>query len=326
MQEMNLRRRIRRRLASLAFGPRELCQFCNLGLKDPQCDIKVWLVGTKGARDVTARNVLAATRPLSIGIGLEDDEDFRKPPSNQVSLEFRSAQPPETLLGKMSLTFDDSIPLEEGGVLCLFKTRHPANYCQARTLVWKRYLNFSYAQWKNERGPNPPKVRMVASELHSLFVFYICPRPVVLVSVVDGEAGNIFPMDLVGPIGYGQFSIALHAASKPLPLIERSGRIALSSVPVAKVSLAYQMGQNHNKASVCWSSVPFSLIGSPSFCLPIPEFALRVRELQLVDVRPMGSHVLIICRVVADNALADGLQFFQAHGFYDEWRKQAILH
>lgn len=325
MQEMNLQRRIRRRLASLAFGPQELCQFCNLGLKDPQCDIKVWLVGTKVVRDVTTRNVLAATRPLSIGIGLEDDEDFRNLSSNRVFLEFRSAHPPETLLGKVSLAFADSIRLEEGGTLCLFTTRHPANYCQARTLVWKRYLNFSYAQWKNERGPKPPKVRMVASELHSLFVFYICPRPVVLVSVVDGEAGNIFPMDLVGPIGHRQFSIALHATSRGLPLIERSGRVALSSVPVAKMSLAYQMGQNHNKASVCWSSVPFSLIASPSFYLPIPEFALRVRELQVVDVRAMGSHVLIICRLVADNSFVDGLQFFQAHGFYDEWRKQAIL-
>ncbi len=326
MQEMNLRRRIRRRLASLAFGPQELCQFCNLGLKDPQCDIKVWLVGTKGARDVTARNVLAATRPLSIGIGLENDEDFRELSSNQVFLEFRSAHPPETLLGKVNLTFTGSIPLEGDGALCLFNARHPSNYCQARTLVWKRYLNFSYAQWKNERGPSPPKVRMVGSELHSLFVFYICPRPVVLVSVADGQAGNIFPMDLVGPIGHQQFSLALHATSKGLPLIERSGRIALSSVPVAKMSLAYQMGQNHNKASICWSSVPFPLIASPRLCLPIPEFALRVRELQLVDVRPTGSHVLIICRVVTDHAFVDGLQFFQAHGFYDEWRKQAILH
>ena len=326
MQEINLRKRIRRRLASLAFGPQEFGQFCNLGLKDPQSDIKVWLVGTNGTRDVTTRNVVTATRPLSIGIGLEDDEDFRKLSSNHVFLEFRSAHPPETLLGKVGLAFADSIPLEEGGALCLFSTHRPANFCQARTLVWKRYLNFSYAQWKNERGPNPPKVRMVATELHSLFVFYICPRPVVLVSVVDGEAGNIFPMDLVGPIGQGQFSIALHATSKGLPLIERSGRIALSSVPISKMSLAYQMGQNHNKASVCWSSVPFPLIASPSFYLPIPEFALRVRELQLVKVRPMGSHVLIICRVMADNAFVDGLQFFQAHGFYDEWRRQAILH
>ena len=325
MQKMTLRRRIRGRLAAIAFGPQELCQFCNLGLKDPQCDIKVWLVGTKGVRDVTARNVLAATRPLSIGIGLEDDKDFREHSSNHVFLEFRSAQPPEILLGRVTLTFADSIPLEGGGALCLFSTRHPVNYCQARTLVWRRYLNFSYAQWKNERGPNPPKVRMVARELHSLFVFYICPRPVVLVSVVDGEAGNIFPMDLVGPIGYTQFSIALHATSKGLPLIERSGRIALSSVPVAKMSLAYQMGQNHNQASVCWSSVPIPLIASPRFGLPIPEFALRVRELQVIDVRPMGSHVLIICRVAEDNALSDGLQFFQAHGFYDEWRKQAVL-
>jgi len=321
---MNLQKRLRRRLSSLAFGPQDLSQFCNLGLRDPQLDIKVWLVGAETRRDVTGRNVLAATRPLTIGIGLEDDRGLTAMLRNQFVLEFRCTNAGKTLLGKMSLVFTDSIWLEEGGHLCLFRTHHPVNYCQPRSLVWKRYLHFSYLQWRNQRGPNPAKIRMVASELHALFVFYICPRPVVLVSVVDGEESNVFPMDLLGPIGDKHLSLALHVTSKALPLIERSGRVVLSSVPVEKIPLAYQLGQNHNKASVSWSSVPFSLNFSSDFHMPIPEFALRVRELQVLHMRSMGSHALIICRVVSDSLIRNRLQFFQAHGFYEEWRKQAI--
>lgn len=321
---MNLQRRIRRRIASVAFGPHELSQFCNLGLRDPQPHIKVWLTDSETTRDVTERNVLVATRPLTVGIGVEDVRELTAMSSSQSVLEFRCVDAARTLLGKMRLAFVDRIRLEGEGLLCLFRTDHPVNYCQARNLIWKRYLHFSYLQWRNQHGPNPAKIRMVASELHALFIFYICPRPVVLVSVADNGASNIFPMDLVGPIGDKHFSLALHVTSKALPLIERSGRIVLSSVPVEKMPLAYRLGQNHNEASVPWSSVPFSLNFSSAFHIPIPEFALRVRELQVVEMQPMGSHALIICRVVSDNSVTAGLQFFQAHGFYDEWRKQAI--
>jgi flavin reductase (DIM6/NTAB) family NADH-FMN oxidoreductase RutF len=320
---MNSRSHLRRFVAALAFGPEGLSQFCNLGLTDPQSDIKVWLVGMNAARDVTLRNVLAATRPLTVGIGLED---VAPPvfPGSRFALEFREVKGSQRLLGKVSLVFAGAVRLENDGWLHLFRTRQPANYCQAKTILWKRYLHSSYAQWRSEKGPHPPKVRMVASELHALFVFYICPRPVMLVSVVDGTDLNIFPMDLIGPIGRQHFSIALHTASKALPLIERSRRLALSSIPVDKFRLAYQLGPNHNQTSMSRTSFPFSLGVSPNLCFPVPEFALRVRELEVIEVQRMGSHALVICRVAADRPLMNGLQFFQAHGFYEEWRRQAI--
>jgi flavin reductase (DIM6/NTAB) family NADH-FMN oxidoreductase RutF len=324
VRQMNLQRRIRRGLSSLAFGPQELSQFCSLGLRDPQSHIEVRLVGAETIHDVTGRNVLAATRPLTVGLGLEDDRELAAVSRSPHVLEFRCANSAKTLLGTMSLTLIDSIRLEEGRVLCLFRTRHPVNYCQPRNLIWKRYLHFSYLQWRNQRGPNPAKIRMVASELHALFVFYICPRPVVVVTVSDGEASNVFPMDLIGPISDQHFSLALHMTSKALPSIQRSGRVVLSDVPVERIPLAYRLGQNHNEISVPWSSVPFSFNLSSDFRMPVPEFALRVRELQVMETRNMGSHALIICRVVSDNSITNGLQFFQAHGFYEEWKKQAI--
>ena len=319
---MNLRKQLRRALAALAFGPRELAQFCALGLPDPQRDIKVWLVGMGAPRDVTDRNVLAATRPLVVGIGLGDDGIRRAVPQRRLGLEFREARGDQALLGTVGLQFVDAIGLEGEESVCLFRTRRPANYCQPRSLLWRRYLDFAYAQWRQQRGPNPPEIPMVASELHALFVLYICPRPIVLVSVVDGDAGNIFPMDLIGQIGTRHFSLALH--TQAVPFIERSRRVALSSVPVEAMPLAYQLGRNHRKASVEWASLPFSLTKSAAFGLPVPIFSPRVRELEVVQSRDMGSHRLFICTLVEERPIADGLQFFQAHGFYEEWRRQAI--
>jgi flavin reductase (DIM6/NTAB) family NADH-FMN oxidoreductase RutF len=321
---MNLGERLRHSIAAVAFGPREFSQFCNLGLKDPQGEIKVWLTGMGAPRDVTRRNVVAAARPLLIGVGLDDLGNPALLSRNDLTLEFRDGNFGQTLLGTTGLKFIDALELEKGERLCLFRTHSPANYCCSKTLLWRRYLDFAYQQWRNERGPAAPEIRMIASELHALFVFYICPRPVVLVSVVDGESGNLFPMDLIGPIGRHHFSLALHASSKGLPLIEHSRRIALSSVPVEKMPLAHRLGKNHNKERIDWASLPFTLTASSTFALPVPAFSLRVREMEVVTVRNLTSHTLFICKVVDEHCCAEGLQFFQAHGFYEGWRKRAI--
>jgi hypothetical protein len=42
-------------------------------------------------------------------------------------------------------------------------------------------------------------------EVHSMSVFYICPRPVVLATVAEGNAGNVFPMNLMGAIDEDYF-------------------------------------------------------------------------------------------------------------------------
>lgn len=311
-------RQLRRGLAALAFGPRTLSQFCALGLAEPQRDIEVRLVGMGAPRDVTARNVLAATRPLIVGIALDET------PPRRLDLEFREARSGQALLGKLGLECVDAVGLEDKQRLCLFRTRHPANYCRPRSVLWRRYLDFWYAEWRKQRGPNPPDIQMVASELFALLIFYICPRPVVLVSVADGDTGNMFPMDLIGQIGPRHFSLALHTTAKSVPLIERTRRVALSSVPVEAMRWAFQLGKNHHKASVDWASLPFSLTTSPAFGLPVPTFSRRVRELEVVQSRDMGSHRMFICTVAQDSPVTDGPQFFQAHGLYDAWRAQAL--
>lgn len=42
--------------------------------------------------------------------------------------------------------------------------------------------------------------------------------------------------------------------------------------------------------------MPFDLTASQAFGLPIPELALAVREMEVEEVRALGSHRLFICR------------------------------
>jgi flavin reductase (DIM6/NTAB) family NADH-FMN oxidoreductase RutF len=320
---MTLVRKMRTVLKRVAFGPEGFPQFCSLGLRDPQSRIQVLLRTRDVHVDVTPRNVIACAKPLTIGIALQDQGSSIFLTSEHCSLEFHERGAGGRLLGKVGLMRSDTVPLQDGRVF-LYHPIDPRNYCLPHSLLWRRYLEFAYQQWRSLKGPKAPEIRMSASDLHALLVFYICPRPVFLVSVVDGEKGNLFPMDLVGSVGEQHLSLALHNTSTGLPLIERSRRVVLSSVPADHMRLAYKLGESHKREQIDWSSVPFALGTSSSFDLPIPEFALRVRELEVGEIRVLGSHTFLICRVVADETRSDGLQFFQAHAFYLPWRQQAL--
>jgi len=216
----------------------------------------------------------------------------------------------------------DTIPVGNREVF-LFEGRNCRNYCVPRAWLWMRYLYYAYQRWRSTKRSDAPDIRMTGRDVHCLLVCYICPRPVVLVSVMHGNLTNIFPMDLIGPIGLRYFSLALHSTSTAVPLMERSRRIALSSVPVEQTSVAYQLGKNHNKPCVDSHDLPFATMASPAFGLPVPQFSLRVREMQIEAVRTVGSYRLFLARTIEDQWRADGPQLFLVHGFYQTWKHRA---
>ena len=180
------------------------------------------------------------------GSGLKTIPDASAIQSASLFLDFSDCSGDHSVLGEIQLSYAQTIRIDDR-VLCLFKASNSINRCMPRNVVWRRYLDFARQQRRVAKGPSPPETRMVIREFFALSTFYICPRPVVLVSVVDGNASNLFPMDLIGPIGGQHFSLALHDTSTAVPLIEQSRRVALSSVPAEQISIAYALGQNHKK-------------------------------------------------------------------------------
>jgi flavin reductase (DIM6/NTAB) family NADH-FMN oxidoreductase RutF len=302
-------------LKRFVFGSTNLRQQCAIGLRDPQAEVRVWLHGLGAPRDVTCNHVMAAGRPLTLGIGLGDEGDAAIIGRSRPSLQFREGSGEKRLLGEITLEPTEVITVR-GEYLGLFETRSYRNYCLPSTRLWAFYSYYAYRRWRAWSRPKTSGFRMVTRELHTVFVFYICPRPVVLVSVTDGNVSNIFPMDLIGPIGNRHFSLALHNTSTAVPLIERSRRAALSSVPVEQTEVAYELGKNHKKPCVDWADVPFLTTLSATFRLPVPRFSLRVREMQIEAVRDVGSHKLFLAETIKDQQWADGLQLFFVHGIY----------
>jgi flavin reductase (DIM6/NTAB) family NADH-FMN oxidoreductase RutF len=165
---------------------------------------------------------------------------------------------------------------------------------------------------------------MVPLDLRCNHVFYMCPRPVVLVTVEHEGAGNMFPMDLIGPTDSEWYSMALRKTSPAIRLMQESRRIALASVPVQQKAIAYEMGKHHGKANIDWASLPFRTVPSTLYGLPVLEGALCVRDVHIQEFHEVGSHILFITTIeretFPENPLEDGSpQLFHAFSSYRQY-------
>src|ERR1700732_3430225 len=102
---------VREALKSFVFGTEGFRPRCDVGLRDPQAEVSVWLHGLGAPRDVTYRNVIADARPLTIGIGLEGNWDGAVTSQARPSLKFRERGGENQLLGEIGLRLVDSIPV-----------------------------------------------------------------------------------------------------------------------------------------------------------------------------------------------------------------------
>lgn len=303
-------------IRKIVFGDTLLPQEFTVGMLEPQMEISVWLYGMGRPLDVSRRLTTACCAPLMLCVGLDEGEIARENHDKVASLKFCEREGRKRLLGEIHLLPETAIAANNS-TLILFRVRGSINYCLPRLRLWAHYLLQMYTQWRCVKNPD---VKMTLAEQRAAIVTFIRPHPLVLASISSEAGGNIFPMNLMGELGNGSFGFALKDSRMAAHLVERAGRLALSSVPLAQSSLAYRYAVHHTKTSIDWDQLPFELKLSEVFRIPFPDFALRVREMEVEKVMKIGSHTFFIARTVSDNKLTDGLQVNVIHGFYQAVR------
>ena len=246
-----MRSPLKEKLRDLLLGSGPVPQLSPVGRRSPQDEVSVSLKGLDTSLDVTHSNVVASLRPLTIGVGVRGGSAFIQAKRKRPTLEFRQSGGSRKLLGRIDLRADDNISLNEGALL-LCHCRRSRNYCTSPARFYRHELYQHYGRFRSRGRGDPYNFNMSAPELRRVFVFYICPRPVVLVTVIHEDASNVFPMDLIGPVSGSEFSLALRSTSPAVELMKASRRIALSDVPFDRMSVAYALGKHHKEKSVDW--------------------------------------------------------------------------
>jgi flavin reductase (DIM6/NTAB) family NADH-FMN oxidoreductase RutF len=281
---------------------------------EPQALVDVLLVGGAHEFVVTIDSAVAALRPLTLRVGLEPElqaaiSAVRTP---QLRLVERGSGRTTGVLQLKHLR--DWNPAQ--AAMALFEVVSGRHYCaHALRRAWDSW-NYRRAV----RHSRPEDLLMIPRAVEQLMIFYHCPRPVFFVSVDDGEHSNLFPMDLVGPLQPDRFTLALRNTSPSVETMKRTRRIALGDVPGDACQIAYQLGTHHKKLAIDWSELPFMTRRSKEFALRVPDIALRVREIEILDFQTIGSHTLFVGRIRTDEPLQAGPRLFHTSGVYQRLR------
>jgi flavin reductase (DIM6/NTAB) family NADH-FMN oxidoreductase RutF len=294
---------------------RGLPQWSPVGVKQPQQAVRVRMSSARGECDITCGIVVAALKPLTLAIAVTEQTRSVLADSSGPHLQFIDLESGRTV-GLLHLNhlrdWDTS-----GFTLGVFEVRDGTQRCLRWPYrSWNRWLQ-NRAMQKNT---NPDNFSMPPEAVQQLMIFYICPRPVVLVSVDDGSHSNLFPMDLIGPVSADRFTLALRSTSQSVPTMKSARRVALSDIPASARSTAYKLGVHHKNVKVDWDQLPFSIQRSPNFALPYPEIALRVREVEILDFDTIGSHTFFVTRIASELVVAEAPRFFHTSGIYQHYR------
>jgi flavin reductase (DIM6/NTAB) family NADH-FMN oxidoreductase RutF len=301
--------------AALKRRIRPLPQWPPIALREPQHAVQIRLTTVRGEFDVTRAAVVAALRPLTLAVGLD--------PPLMTAIEGR-AQPEFHFVDLDSKRTVGVLQLQHvrnwntsGVVIGLFEVRHGTHRC----------VRWPYRPWNHwlqnrrmRKNTDPNNFFMPPEAVQQQMIFYICPRPVVLVSVDDGSHSNLFPMDLIGPVFSDRFTLALRSTSPSISTMKNARRVALSDVPAREFATAYKLGIHHKNVKIEWDQLPFAIQRSRCFSLPCPAIALRVREMEILDYDTIGSHTFFVTQIASEHRLEDEVQFFHTSGIYQHFR------
>jgi len=303
------------KLSTLAAPLRPIALWSPIGLDSSQSLIDVSFEAEGLERDVTDRQVVLSLAPLVIAVAHATGSTHSSGRgASQARLHFRDrARGIE--LGSLQLSAAGRIDTADTSLDCYSVDASRHRCLPAPLRAWQRWLQTRRP--RNERGG----FSMNAADVQHLLVFYICPRPVVLVSVDDGESQNLFPMDLVGTIGGEHFTLALRNTSPSVATLRNAGRAALADVPLADRALAYSLGAHHRLKKIDWSTLPCATIPSSRFGFRVPAQAPRVRELTVIAAQQQGSHTTFLCRVAGEEVRACVPRLFHTSGIHRAWRR-----
>jgi flavin reductase (DIM6/NTAB) family NADH-FMN oxidoreductase RutF len=301
--------------AALKRRMRPLPEWPPVALRAPQAAVQVRLSTVRGEFDVTRAAVVAALRPLTLAVGLDVQllsaiEDRSQPQLHFVDLESRR------IVGTLQLQHMRNW-ITSGVVIGLFEVRRGTHRCVGWPYrPWNRWLQ----KRRMRRNTDPNNFFMPPEAVQQQMIFYICPRPVVLVSVDDGSHNNLFPMDLIGPVSSERFTLALRSTSPSIATMKSARRVVLSDVPARDYTTAYRLGIHHKNVKVDWNHLPFEIKRSREFSLPYPAIALRVREIEILDFDTIGSHTFFVTQIASEHSAGDDAQFFHTSGIYQHFR------
>lgn len=166
---------------------RPLPQWSTVAVASPQQVVAATLRWDGKSVDVTADHTVASLKPLVIATSLDAGQ--------HPVLEYNDIATGK-LLGRLRLARTAPVAIEKTSIT-LYHVAAGGHRC----LDWpQRAWNAWLQNRQMLKTSSSHHFNMETAGVQQLMIAYLCPRPVVLVSVDRPGHQNIFPMDLIGPL------------------------------------------------------------------------------------------------------------------------------
>lgn len=181
-----------------------------------------------------------------------------------------------------------------------------------------RYTLQLYNRLYNKR---PGNVYLPGNLYTQVQIAYAVPRIISLVTIRLNDLFNLFPTDLHGPVGNNYYIISLRRGGKAAQQVEQTKKLLITEINTKFYRTVYSLGKNHMQEPKDRKQFPFTADLSGIFQLPLPEYTLRYRELELTDSFDHGIHRFFLFKVLNQRQIENKPQTLaHIHNVYATWQ------
>ena len=251
-------------------------------LADNQVEEKVFLKKDRQMIEITRHHGMICLDPFCMAVWLSDDE-LNLINSQQVLIQFKKGI-------KLNATIKVSL-IEKittaNGVLLLYKIERVKNY---QLNMLHRLVLFAYLLRSKS---NTYYSRKVISALYSY------PRSIIIVSYKDDGYCNIFPMDIHAHIQEEElYILGLRTTNVTLNKILEAKKVVVSDTDTVGIDTVYTLGKHSSSSPTPKEQLPFGTTESELFNFPVPDFTGSYKEIEIIQHKKMGYHMLMVGKVV----------------------------
>ena len=254
--------------------------------------------------DVSLVHSPLCLEPLIIGVKIidrkliEDAKTFELHYTlNNESLPSSNDSSQQDLLAKMFLIYHNYVEICEGVGLLMLKVKRTKLYQLSR--IKRNMLNL-YLYLHYLRKGNKHSIKY----LNNMCSLYSYPRKVILNIVRSSSHFNIFPMDFIANFNKEKIILlGLNTENRSLNEIFNIRKMLVADISSENKNIAYGFADHHKKEILESENFPYKFIDSEILKLPVPDFVIGYKEIELERHIKLGSHYLLICKVFNEREL-----------------------
>ncbi len=268
-------------------------------LAQSEVEEKVFLKSGKHEIDISAHHGMICLDPFCIAVWLPYVHLNSLDPQS-VKIQFKKGS---KLNASIKASLIEKIPAEKGSLL-LYKIEKVKNY---QLSALHRFVFFA---WFLRSKKNTYYSRRVISALYSY------PRRIIIVSYKDDGYYNIFPMDIQGFIAEeNMYLLGLRTTNVTLNKILEAKKVVVCDTDSVDINTVYNLGKHSSAAPTPIENLPFGTSKSEVFGFPIPDFTGSYKEIEIIQHKKMGYHMLMVGKVLNSKKIKENSSSLYHIGF-----------